>query len=384
MSSRKKILIAIDWYLPGYKAGGPIRSCASIINCLKNDFDFAVITSDTDFSDDKPYEGINSDAWNILPDGTRVYYFSKNNLSQKSFREVIQKEKPDILYMNSFFSQNFTLKPLKIARKYLPECKCIIAPRGMLGAGALAIKPLKKLAFISLSKMLATFDKVRWHASTEQEAKEIKAIFGNRAEVRVALNLSSVKPAVAETKIKNAGHLNLVFFSRISKKKNLHLVLEWLKAIPQHLKIIFHIYGTLEDDAYWSQCNDLIKLLPQNIAVEYKGVVDATHSESVFENNHFSILPTMHENYGHAIVESLAFGVPVIISNNTPWHGLEAKYAGFDFPLDNQQHFIESLIKSASMDQETYKLWQHGAMELAMQVLNNSDTVNQNKKLFAE
>ena len=54
MSSRKKVLIAIDWYLPGYKAGGPIRSCASIINCLKNDFDFAVITSDTDFSDDTP------------------------------------------------------------------------------------------------------------------------------------------------------------------------------------------------------------------------------------------------------------------------------------------------------------------------------------------
>jgi glycosyltransferase involved in cell wall biosynthesis len=384
MSSRKKILVAIDWYLPGYKAGGPIRSCASIINCLKDDFDFAVITSDTDFSDDKPYTGVESDAWNILPDGTRVYYFSQSNFSQKSLRAVMQSEQPDILYMNSFFSQNFTLKPLKIARKYLPKCKCIIAPRGMLGAGALAIKPLKKLAFISLSKMLATFDKVRWHASTEQEAKEIKAMFGNRAEVRVALNLSSVKPAVSETKIKNSGQLNLVFFSRVSKKKNLHLVLEWLKAIPQHLKVTFQIYGTLEDDAYWSQCKDLIKLLPQNISVEYKGVIDARQSESVFENNHFSILPTMHENYGHAIVESLAFGVPVIISNNTPWHGLEAKYAGFDFPLDNQQHFIESLLKAVSMDQKTYSLWQNGAIELAKEVLNNSDTVNQNRKLFAE
>jgi len=232
--------------------------------------------------------------------------------------------------------------------------------------------------------MLATFDKVRWHASTEQEAKEIKAIFGNRAEVRVALNLSSVKPAVSETKIKNAGQMNLVFFSRISKKKNLHLVLQWLEKIPEHLKITFHIYGTLEDDAYWSQCNDLIKLLPPNITVEYKGVVDAGKSESVFENNHFSILPTMHENYGHAIVESLAFGVPVIISNNTPWHGLEAKHAGFDFPLENQQQFIDSIVKAASMDQKTYKLWQQGAMELAKEVLNNSDTVNQNKKLFAE
>lgn len=384
MAAKKKILVSIDWYLPGYKAGGPIKSCASIISNLKDDFDFAVITSDTDFSDTQPYPNIKPDRWNILPDGTRVYYFSQHNLSQKALRTVIQNEQPDILYMNSFFSQNFTLKPLKIARKYLPKCKCIIAPRGMLGAGALAIKPLKKLAFISLSKMLATFDKVRWHASTEQEAKEIKAMFGNRAEVRVALNLSSVKPVVSETKTKNSGQLNLVFFSRVSKKKNLHLVLEWLKAIPQHLKVTFQIYGTLEDDAYWSQCEDLIKLLPQNISVEYKGVIDARQSESVFENNHFSILPTMHENYGHAIVESLAFGVPVIISNNTPWHGLEAKYAGFDFPLDNHQHFIESLLNAASMDQKTYNLWQNGAIELAKEVLNNSDTINQNRKLFAE
>ncbi|HMR46773.1 MAG TPA: glycosyltransferase [Bacteroidia bacterium] len=384
MAAKKKILVFIDWYLPGYKAGGPIKSCASIISNLKDDFDFAVITSDTDFSDTQPYPNIKPDQWNISPDGTRVYYFSQHNFSQKSLREVMQSEQPDILYMNSFFSQNFTLKPLKIARKYLPKCKCIIAPRGMLGAGALAIKPLKKLVFISLSKMLATFDKVRWHASTEQEAKEIKAMFGNRAEVRVALNLSSVKPAVSEKKIKYSGQLNLVFFSRVSKKKNLHLVLEWLKAIPQNLKVTFQIYGTLEDDAYWSQCKDLIKLLPQNISVEYKGVIDARQSESVFENNHFSILPTMHENYGHAIIESLAFGVPVIISNNTPWHGLEAKYAGFDFPLDNQQHFIESLLNAASMDQKTYSLWQNGAIELAKEVLNNSDTVNQNRKLFAE
>ncbi|QQR94685.1 MAG: hypothetical protein IPJ93_12910 [Bacteroidota bacterium] len=117
MPARKKILIAIDWYLPGYKAGGPIRSCASIISCLKNDFDFAVITSDTDFSDDKPYEGIKSDTWNILPDGTRVFYFSKNNFSQKSLREVIQKEKPDILYMNSFFFTRLHFKAIEDCTK---------------------------------------------------------------------------------------------------------------------------------------------------------------------------------------------------------------------------------------------------------------------------
>jgi len=27
---KKKILVFIDWYLPGYKAGGPVRSMANI------------------------------------------------------------------------------------------------------------------------------------------------------------------------------------------------------------------------------------------------------------------------------------------------------------------------------------------------------------------
>ena len=75
MSSKKKILIAIDLVPYGYKAGGPIRSCASIINCLKMilicryyfGYRFLVTIN--------RMECINSDAWNILPDNFYYFFF---------------------------------------------------------------------------------------------------------------------------------------------------------------------------------------------------------------------------------------------------------------------------------------------------------------------
>ena len=381
--AKKKILVAIDWYLPGYKAGGPIRSCANIISNLKDDFDFSVVTSDTDFSDNTPYSSVKSDRWNTLNDGTRVYYFSSAGFSYKAMEELILQEKPDIIYMNSFFSRQFTLAPLRVIRKKKLKCKAIIAPRGMLGAGALAIKPLKKLAFISFSKMMGTYDKVRWHASTTQEADEIKAIFGKRAEVVVALNLSSAQTNTVADKQKKSGELNLLFFSRISRKKNLHLVLQWLQQIPADNKINFSIYGTLEDDAYWKECEALISKLPDHIRANYLGVVSSDETPKVFARNHFSILPTMHENYGHAIIESLAAGVPVIISKNTPWHQLEQALAGFDIDLADEAGFKEAIQKATAMDNFTYSQWQTASVQYAASVLNNSNTIIQNKKLFA-
>ena len=55
---KKKILVLNGQYLPGYKGGGPIQSCANMIENLSDKFDFYVLCADRDFKDDKPYENI--------------------------------------------------------------------------------------------------------------------------------------------------------------------------------------------------------------------------------------------------------------------------------------------------------------------------------------
>ena len=73
--SKKKILVFIDWFRPGFRAGGPVQSCVNLIDHLKSEYDFSIITSDTDYMEDKPYAGIKSDEWIVREDGVRVYYF---------------------------------------------------------------------------------------------------------------------------------------------------------------------------------------------------------------------------------------------------------------------------------------------------------------------
>ena len=84
MGNKKRILVFIDWFLPGYKGGGPIQSVANLIQHLKDDFDFSVITRDTDYCETTPYKEIKSNQWNVLPDDTRVYYFSEDQLKKKT------------------------------------------------------------------------------------------------------------------------------------------------------------------------------------------------------------------------------------------------------------------------------------------------------------
>jgi hypothetical protein len=63
MSKRIKILITIDWFLPGTLSGGPVRSYANIIDHLKDDFEFYIITRNTDYGADAPYENITPNTW---------------------------------------------------------------------------------------------------------------------------------------------------------------------------------------------------------------------------------------------------------------------------------------------------------------------------------
>ena len=59
----KRILICIDWYEPGFKAGGPISSVANIVSALKDDFEFYILTSAYDLGETEPYPDVTVNEW---------------------------------------------------------------------------------------------------------------------------------------------------------------------------------------------------------------------------------------------------------------------------------------------------------------------------------
>jgi glycosyltransferase involved in cell wall biosynthesis len=351
---KKKILICVDWYTPGFKAGGPIRSVSNMVSYFKNDFDFYILTSAFDLGDQKPYNNVLLNQWHDQ-DGVFIKYLDKAYLNYPTIKGNLFEVNPDVLYLNSLFSTNFTLYPLRFARKYTK--KVILAPRGMLGKGALEIKQSKKKVFLSIAKILGWYKNIVWHASTHEEVDEIKKMFGNHSKIKVAQNIPVKQAYNLETVIdfKRTGKVKFIFMSRISKKKNLHLAIEALKSIKLDREVEFDIYGVNEDRLYFDSFKNDIGKLSTQLTINYKGVVHPDKVPELYAKADYMLLPTMHENFGHTIVEAWANGCPVIISQNTPWHQLEEKNIGWDVDITNPNALKEALDLAIHLDFETYK-----------------------------
>lgn len=341
----------IDWYLPGTKAGGPVRSVYSLVNLLKDEFDFYIITTNFDLGSSTPYQTIKANEL-FFQDGINYFYFSRENLNSNNVLNLIHEINPNLVYLNSFWSYYFSINIVALKNKNAFTAPVLLAPRGMLSKGAMSLKSLKKNTFLLLAKILRRYNHISFHATNAQEAKDIRSKFSS-AKVLVSPNVNS--SSVIENKTpKEKNHLKLFFLSRIAKVKNLHFALEILKAVPSKISVEYDIYGNLEDRDYWKICEDIISHLPKNISVKQKGELQFNEVQSVICNYHALFLPTLNENFGHSIVESLLCGCPVIISDQTPWNDLEQHDAGFAIALNNREKFVQAILHFANMNQDQF------------------------------
>jgi glycosyltransferase involved in cell wall biosynthesis len=373
MTNHPKVMIFIDWFYPAYKAGGPIKSVFNIVSVLKDSHEIRIVTSAYDL-DGTPVDQVHDKL--IQQEGYAIIYLTKGNQQSETVKAIADEFMPDFIYLNSVFSINFAILPLFW---FKAKFKTIIAPRGMLGAGALKIKSLKKRIFLFLGKRFLFYEKLMWHASTELEAKEIRAIIGKKTAVFIAQNVSSpVANRSQLNAIKESGRLNLVFLSRISEKKNLLFLVEMLSQQPD-LNVTLDIYGPIEDTVYWGKCNALVV---KDNRIKYVGVVQPNKITEVLQHYHFSILPTVHENYGHSIAESITSLVPVLVSKNTPWLNLADYNIGYDLELD-EQVWLNCMHKLISMNQVHYNKLMISCKAFAQENILSNEIIQQNQKLFS-
>lgn len=379
-----RILTFVKYYLPGYRSGGPVRSLASMVQGLRSKFEFLIITSDRDALVDRPYENVQVGEWNEVA-GAKVYYASPRDFSLRKIRKLLESAEYDILYFNSFFDPAFTLLPL-LAHRFSPKNRIpvVIAPRGEFSPGALQLRGAKKKLYIGLMRLLRLYDGVVWHASSEIEAAEIRAGFvGDQGHVVVAPNLSSPPESLPEDGLpcKEGRALRIVFLSRITRKKNLHFILEVLRSVRHPVEL--SIVGVVDDIAYWDVCQQMVGTLPQNISVRYIGAVPHSAVATLLAMHDLFFLPTLGENFGHAILESLAAGTPVLISDQTPWRDIEEVGVGWIRALGNVQGFAEVIGRMCEATGQELRVQRGRAREYAERVKTDRSVIEANHELFA-
>lgn len=379
MKTKKNILIFADWYLPAYKAGGPVKSIAALVFYLKDYFNFYIITGNKDLFSTEPYKGIKSNEWNVLPNGEHVFYFSDDFISFKNLSAVVKNLEYDCVYLNSFFSKQFTIYPLLLKKLGNIKTPILLAPRGMLGSGALSLKSGKKNMFIKLAKATGLYKHIMWHATSIQEENEIKQLFTHHIKTISNLILPPIK--IRTNYSKEVNEVKICFVSRIAQKKNLLFALQVLQTVSAG-KITFDIYGPAEEENYYTQCIELAKKLPSNISVNFKGDLQGDEVEQVLKNYHLFFLPTLNENFGHAIVEAMLNGCIPLISDTTPWHNLQALNVGWDIALNQKEKFAVAINEVLQLSQAEFETKSKAAQQYALTKCIDSKAVEAYKSLF--
>jgi glycosyltransferase involved in cell wall biosynthesis len=313
---RFRVLVTSAGFEPGFRGGGPIKSVAHIVDTVSDETDVYLVTRDRDLGSARPYPG-RSGRW-MRRGRSQVFYLNTHRPGQwlRLWRHL-RSGQFDILYVNSLWNPVFTVIPVTAARWHLIHAsRVLLAPRGELSQGALALKARKKVLFLRWWGPVLRRANVLWHASSEREELEIKALFPWAA---VAVNQDQVslpdEPLPATEG--HEGPVRLVFIGRISPMKNLDLTLSALAGVSETVE--FDIYGPVEDVRYWSKCQSLIGQLPSTVVVKYKGELASWDVRRTFSGYDALVLPTRGENFGHAIAESLSASCPVVCSDKTSW-----------------------------------------------------------------
>jgi ubiquinone/menaquinone biosynthesis C-methylase UbiE/glycosyltransferase involved in cell wall biosynthesis len=385
---RPVLLVVVRTFFPAFKAGGPIQSLQALVRRLSGAFRIKVLTRDRDSGESRAFAGIRSNTWTPVS-GAEVMYLPPRATTIRNLIRLINRSEYDLLYINSFFDPVFTLAPL-LARRlgFLYKRPVVLAPRGELSGGALAQKRIKKWLFLRAMRGFGLYRDVRWHASCEEERREIMEAFRGDQDIakkiEVARNLA-ITPTENIGRLprsaKKTGVLRAVFISRISPKKNLAKAIDLLSRVRGDVSL--DVFGYISDPDYWAQCQaHASRSTP--LRMTYQGVVP--HEEVVprLQAYDLFVFPTLGENFGHVILEALLAGCPVAVSSVTPWQILEEEEAGWVIPLEQEERYVKTLQQVADMEEAAHAVWRAGARRAGLAALNDEQVVADNLRLFQE
>ena len=177
--------------------------------------------------------------------------------------------------------------------------------------------------------------------------------------------------------IKKKNIKNLVFFSRIHKKKGLLELISIWKNLKYSSDWQLHIYGPISDQLYFKKMISEIKKKNLEKQIQFfKPEFDFKNKINILRNADGFVLPSKSENFGISIGESLANGLPVLTTHQTPWEIINFYKAGyvFDFSIKNIQFNVDKFMSLS--DEDRYNM--------SINAFNLAKDKYDSKKIFLE
>lgn len=366
------ILCVLATYWPGNEATGPVQSLRAFAAAMRKDFDIRIVASDG--------PGAAPSGWksnDIVP----CVQLPKGRIGPRGLIHLLRDTPHDLLMLNSFHDPQFVI-PILIWRKLglIPRKPTILSPRGEFAQGALSLKAPKKRIYRRSVRVAGLTRDIWLHATADHERRDIEATglpcrgILQAPNVRLLPNLPKASPPAGP------GPLQIAFLGRISPVKNLEFALDVLARVSA--PVAFNIFGPKVDMTYWHGLQTRIAQLPDHIAVIVHGALPHEQVASTMAAHDLFFLPTLGENFGHAINEALCAGLPALIADTTPWSGLQAAGAGWDLPLARPDLFAEAIEEMAQASVRQRKAIRTSARRFAENSFTASDAIAASRRML--
>lgn len=313
----RRIAVFAPYYPPAYLGGGPARSLHTIVSTAPVEYATSVVTRDRDLGAPDVLPTAHN-VW-IPAGGSEVRYATATSarLVLATLWEL-RSRRPEVIYLNSFFDPMLSILPQLLARVgWWRGARRAVAVRGEFRTAALAINAPQKRIYLALYRLLGLHRGVIWHATSEDEAADIRRVMG--AGVTIVVRSDGGSPAVLDPAgfVASEGPVRFAFLGRIVPIKGILDALTSLRHARSEIE--FDLYGPEEDADYAQACRDAAAALPANVRVRFCGLVEPDLVSGLLGSYDAFLMPTHSENFGHVIGEALASGLPVLVRDVTPW-----------------------------------------------------------------
>ena len=257
------------------------------------------------------------------------------------FYTLLNEIKPDAIHVNGCWMIQCSWIVFWARHKGYPV---IISPHGMLEPWNIAKNYwTKKLPALLLYQKRSIRACQMLVATAESERKNlIKLGYNHNITIipnGIAIKGINIKDSWQERK-------QILFLALYRKNKGIDILMQAIAQIKSELKGWKVIIAGIESDYTINDLKDMSYQLGISNIVEVVGGLFGNEKWKAYKESDIFILPTLNENFGIVIAESLICGTPVITTKGAPWPQIPIYKCGWwiDRSVNELVHAIQEFI----------------------------------------
>jgi glycosyltransferase involved in cell wall biosynthesis len=327
-------ILHVTWTLSPHN-GGPAKAAIEMCGELaRKGHEVALYTTDRDGKGrlEVPLgEPVTGD------DGVERRYFSVygDYSFSMSFAAAIKQAIPryDLVHVHSLYRFTSTAACHYCRRYGVPY---VVQPHGSLDPYIFYHHPVKKRVYERLfeRRNLEAAAAVNFTAYEEMELARSLGLRFRGAVAPLGVTLDLDESSVPEGMIQNywpetSGKRVLLFLGRLNFKKGLDLLVKAFGAIARRRDDVHLLLAGPDDEGYGRRVKQWLKEEGVADRATFTGMLLDEKKAAALKGADIFVLPSYSENFGIAIFEAMASGLPVVLSNKVNfWREIEEAGAG--------------------------------------------------------